>query len=103
MIEQQIQTLCNFYAQKWHVPITLITMKSDVLAWHEVGIAVYVNAEKDSQFCKDMFGNPLVMESILVGKVSPTWLVLYGAPRLDVTSNILDAHLPRMCRAVRNS
>ncbi len=102
MIEQQIRTLCDFYAQKWHTPITLMTKQVDIATWHEGGIAVYINAEKDSQFCKDMFGDPLVMESILVGKVSPMWLVLYGAPRLDVTSNILDAHLPRMCRAFRN-
>ncbi len=103
MIEQQIRTLCDFYAQKWHTPVTLMTKEADITVWHDVGIAVYVNADKDSQFCKDMFGDPLVMESVLVGKVSSTWLVLYGAPRLDVTSNILDAHLPRMCRAFRNN
>ncbi len=102
MIEQQIRTLCDFYAQKWHTPISLLTKEADVAQWHEVGIAVFVNADKNSQFCKDMFGDPLVMESVLVGKVSPTWLVLFGAPRLDVTSNILDSHLPRMCRAFRN-
>lgn len=103
MIEQQIRTLCDFYAQKWHVPITLMTKEPDVAQWHEVGIAVFVNADKDSQFCKDMFGDPLVMESVPVGKVSPSWLVLYGKPRLEITSNILDARLPRMCRAFRNS
>ena len=102
MIEQQIRTLCDFYAQKWNTPITLMTKEAYVAQWHEVGIAVFVNAEKDSQFCKDMFGDPLVMESVIVGKVSSMWLVLYGAPRLDVTSNILDAHLPRMCRVFRN-
>jgi hypothetical protein len=36
--------------------------------WHEVGVAVYVNADATSQFCLDLFGDPLVMESVLVGK-----------------------------------
>ncbi|NUO20377.1 hypothetical protein HUU59_13105 [bacterium] len=102
MIEQ-IRTLIRFYEQKLHTPIALVSNDSEMREWHEVGIAVYVNADKESAFCKDMFGDPLVMESVLVGMVSPTWLVLYGAPRLDVTSNILDAHLPRMCRAFRNT
>ncbi|MBK6912122.1 MAG: hypothetical protein IPH10_14535 [bacterium] len=103
MIEQQIRTLCDFHAQKWHTPVTLITNANEVAEWHEVGVAVYVNADKDSQFCKDLFGDPLVMESVLIGKVSPNWLVLYGAPRVDVTSNVLDQHLPRMCRAFRSA
>ncbi len=98
-----IRTLIRFYEQKWHTPIALITNDSEMREWHEVGVAVYVNADKDSQFCKGLFGDPLVMEAVLVGKVSPTWLVLYGTPRLDVTSNILDQHLPRMCRAFRNT
>jgi len=102
MIEQQIRTVCDFHALKWHVPITLITKEDDIATWHEVGIAVFINADATSQFCRDMFGDPLVMESVLVGKVSQTWLVLFGAPRLDVTSNILNAHLPRICRVYRN-
>jgi hypothetical protein len=39
----------------------------------------------------------------LSAKLVPRGCVLYGAPRVDVTSNILDAHLPRMCRAFRNA
>ncbi len=101
MIEQQIRTLIRFYEQKLHTPIALITNESEMREWHEVGIAVYVNADATSQFCLDLFGDPLVMESVLLGKVSPSWLVLYGTPRLDVTSNILDQHLPRMCRTFR--
>lgn len=101
MIEQ-IRTLIRFYEQKWHVPITLMSQDMDLLCWHEVGIAIRINADPVSQFCKDIVGDPLVMESVLVGKVNSNWLVLYGAPRVDVTSNILDAHLPRMCRAFRN-
>ncbi|MBK8128705.1 MAG: hypothetical protein IPK53_07080 [bacterium] len=92
----------RFYEQKWHTPIALITNTNELAEWHEVGVAVYVNADATSRFCLDLFGDPLMMESVLVGKVSPTWLVLYGAPRVDVTSNILDAHLPRMCRTFRN-
>ncbi len=102
MIEQ-IRTLIRFYEQKLHTPIALITNANELAEWHEVGVAVYVNADATSQFCLDLFGDPLVMESVLIGKVTPTWLVLYGEPRVDVTSNILDAHLSRMCRAFRHA
>jgi len=103
MIEQQIRTLCDFYAQKWHTPITLMSKETDITAWHEVGIAVHINADKNSTLCKDLVGDAIVMEDVLLGKVNASWLVLFGAPRLDVTSNILDAHLPRMCRAFRSA
>ncbi|MBK6911451.1 MAG: hypothetical protein IPH10_11080 [bacterium] len=41
------------------------------------------------------------MESVLVGKVNASWLV-YGAPRVDVTSNVAMLIFPRMCRSSRN-
>jgi hypothetical protein len=73
MIEQ-IRTLIRFYEQKLHTPIALITNDVEMREWHEVGVAVYVNADATSQFCMDLFGDPLVMEDVPVGKVSPTWL-----------------------------
>jgi len=103
MIEQQIRTLCRFYEQKWHVPITVMTQDMDLHCWHEVGLAVRINVARKSSFCKNIEGNPLVMESVVIGKISPTWLVLYDEPRVEVASNILDQHLPRMCRAFRKN
>jgi hypothetical protein len=102
MIEQQISALCDYHAQKWHTPITLITKEYDILGWCEVGIAVHVNADPKSSFCKSLDAQLLVIESVPVGKVNANWVVLYGKPRLDVTSKILDQHLPRMCRVFRN-
>jgi len=100
---KQIETLVQFHSMKWHTPITLMTQDTDLLCWHEVGIAVRINVDRKSSFCTNIEGDPLVMESEVIGKVSPTSLVLYDDPRIEVASNILDQHLPRMCRAFRKT
>ncbi|MCB9365908.1 MAG: hypothetical protein H6508_01780 [Calditrichaeota bacterium] len=101
MIEQ-LELLVQFYSTKWHTPISLLTKEMDIHEWHEVGIAVHIFADKNSATCKAIEGHSIVMADVLVGKVNNKWLVLYGAPRVDITSEILDQHLPRMCRAFRN-
>jgi hypothetical protein len=58
---------------------------------------------KDTQFCKDLFGDPLVMESCWSAKCPELAWCCTVRHVLDVTSNILDAHLPRMCRAFRKN
>jgi hypothetical protein len=116
---QQIQDLVRFYAQKYHVPIAVLTDAWQAESWDRNGLAVALpgnsaNAAEivdmavlhEPGFAKMLPGDLITCDDVPVARVGKQWLVFLIWPKnaaaLAFVRKLIDQHLPRLCRAYRH-
>jgi len=116
---QQIQDLVQFYAQKYHVPIDLVTEKwqTDTMNSQHITVALPRDASEhkvlgdmvfsyDLDYAKELGGDLVVAEDTPLARIGPQWLVLLFWPKNQMAwtfaKRLLDQHLPKTCRQHRH-
>lgn len=105
---QRIEDLVQFYAQKFHVPLTLFTDSWQVENWDKQGIAIVLpsDAENARAITKLLPGDLVVVNDTPVARISKQWLVLFmwaNDPESAMqVRTFIDHKLPRLCRQYRH-
>jgi len=117
---QQIQDLVQFYAQKYHVPIDLVTEKwqTDTTNSQHITVALPRDASEhkalgeivvsyDLNYAKEVGGDLVVAEDTPIARIGPQSLVLLFWPKNQMAwrfaRSLLDQHLPKICRQHRHT
>lgn len=116
---RQIEDLVRFYAQKFHVPVVLLTDGWQVETWNREGLAVALPEGAgttkniadmvvglDADFARALGGDLIVCDDVPVARVGTHWLVFLiwpkNPPALAFARRLIDQHLPQLCRKYRH-
>jgi hypothetical protein len=115
----QIQDLVRFYAQKYHVPITLLSDSSQVESWDSTGLVVALPSQAtlpktiadlavlyDANLAKNLQGDLITLDDVPMARVGRHWIVMLFCsqhpPAINFARKVIDQHLPRLCRKYRH-
>jgi hypothetical protein len=117
---QQIEDLCRFYAQRYHVPVTCLADSWQVDAWDHSGLAVALPGNgtvtkqlgdaiflHEPAFAKIIIGDIIVIDDMPIARISKQCIVSLiwpkNLPAVALVRRIIDQHLPRLCRQYRHA
>jgi hypothetical protein len=105
---RQIQDLIQFYAQKYHAPITIAADKWEVETWKRNDLLIGIPCAKEDgvAMAKHLGGDLIVVDDAPWARVGKSWILLSGPVKspseLAVVRRLIDQHLPRLCRIYRH-
>jgi hypothetical protein len=116
---QQIEDVVRFFAQKYHVPIQVLSDQWQAESWDREGLAVVLPSSSavtktiadmlvlhEPAFAKFLPGDLITCDDAPVARIGKQWLVLLiwpkNAPALSFVRKLIDQHLPKICRQYRH-
>ena len=108
-MQNHYSDLVRFYAQKFNVPIEILSTQWDVDCWNQNSIAVVIpsDAEAARSISKVLQGDLVVIDDTPAARVGSNWILVFmwhlDRSRFGLFQKLMDSHLPRMCREFRKS